>query len=113
MKTASQRPYRNKANSQALITVIALKRYKQTNGEYPEKLEQLVEAGFIKEVPMDPFSNKTLVYKKIWDDFILYSISLDFKDDGGISGTDKKGKPRLWADDGDAVFWPVQKFSNK
>jgi len=32
-----------------------------------------------------------------------------FKDDGGVLGKDKNGKPKIWGDEGDAVFWPVGK----
>jgi len=101
--------YRGKITHEATVTVLALQRWQLGKGSYPEKLDELVTAGYLKEVPMDPFSDKPLVYKKTDDNFTLYSVGPNFKDDGGRLGKDRKGKVKLWADDGDAVFWPVCK----
>ena len=101
--------YRLPADVKSTLTIIAILRYRQQIGDYPENLDNLIEAGYLKELPMDPFSDKPLVYKKTDDDFILYSVGLNFEDDGGKYGKDKKGSPKLWVDNGDAVFWPVQK----
>ncbi len=84
-------------------------RYKQDKGSYPESLDKLVTAGYLKEIPLDTFSDKPLVYKKTDDDFILYSVGPNFIDDGGQVYRDDKGIVRQWADEGDAVFWPVFK----
>jgi hypothetical protein len=40
---------------------------------------------------------------------MLYCIRLDFKDDGGVLGTNDEGQKTIWADEGDAVFQLVQK----
>jgi len=101
--------YRQKTQVEALITTLAIIRFKQSTGNYPESLDNLVVTGYLKQLPMDPFSDKALIYKRTEDNFILYSVSLNFTDDGGECGKDEKGKPRLWADEGDAVFWPVIK----
>jgi len=100
---------RLKTEVEATTTIIALLRYKQDKGQYPQNLDELKQAGYIKEIPIDPFSDKPLVYKKTDENFILYSVGLNFKDDGGQVGEDYKGKVKLWADEGDAVFWPVKK----
>ena len=71
--------------------------------------EELFEAGYLKKLPMDPYSDSPLVYKKTDDDFILYSVGYDFEDDGGEVYRDNKGRVRPWGDEGDAVFWPVRK----
>ncbi len=101
--------YRSKTEVQATLLLIVLLRYKQNVGTYPNSLEELVTAGYIKEIPIDSFSDKPLVYKKIGDDFTLYSVGLNFSDDGGQIGKDSKDKPKLWTDNGDAVFWPILK----
>jgi uncharacterized membrane protein len=106
--------YRNKTQVEAVITTIAIIRFKQSTGDYPENLKELVTTGYLKKIPLDPFSDKPLVYKKTDDNFILYSVGLNFKDDGGQVYRDEKGKPQLWHDEfGDAVFWPVQKSEVK
>jgi hypothetical protein len=101
--------YRHKMLVDASITIIAVIRFKQSAGSYPENLGELVAAGYLKKISSDPFSDKPLVYKKTDGSFVLYSIGFNFKDDGGQVYRDEKGKVKLWADDADAVFWPVQK----
>ncbi|MHC4221898.1 MAG: hypothetical protein ACYST9_05710, partial [Planctomycetota bacterium] len=95
--------YRTEMEIRASITIIALLRYKANNGKYPSTLKKLVSAGYLNELPMDPFSDSPLVYKCQEDDFILYSFGYDFNDDGGIDskwGTSEQG--------GDQVFWPIK-----
>ena len=100
--------YQNKANVEATLTIIAISRYKLDKDYYPDSLDKLAESGYLKQVPMDPFSDKPLVYRRTEDGFVLYSVGLNFIDDGGKVGKARKDKPRRWADDGDAVFWPIQ-----
>jgi hypothetical protein len=40
---------------------------------------------------------------------MLYSVGSNFKDDGGQIARDANGKVKYYADEGDWVFWPVQK----
>jgi len=100
--------YRSRTDTQALITTLALMRYKSDKGAYPAALPELVRAGYIKELPTDPFSNNPLVYRQTRESFTLYSFGVDYDDDGGDMARDSKGNVRMWADEGDAVFWPVQ-----
>ena len=100
--------YRLPTDVNATLTIIALLRYREDAGSYPEELDGLITAGYLKELPMDSFSDKPLVYRKTDDDFTLYSVGLNFEDDGGEPGRDKKGNIRNWGYDGDAVFWPIQ-----
>ncbi|MCJ7779121.1 MAG: hypothetical protein MUP16_12520 [Sedimentisphaerales bacterium] len=111
---ASEMAYRGKALHEATVTVLALKQWRLEKNEYPAELDELVTAGYLKELPMDPFSDQPLVYRRMADNFTLYSVGPNFKDDGGQVYQDKKGKPQLWHDEfGDAVFWPVQKSEVK
>ncbi|MCJ7777248.1 MAG: hypothetical protein MUP16_02895, partial [Sedimentisphaerales bacterium] len=105
--------FRCKTDVEATLTIIAIWRYRQKKGAYPENLKELVTSGYIQELPIDSFSDKPLVYKKSGDDFILYSVGPNCVDDGGQSGKDDKGRPKLWADNGDAVLWPVLKSDTK
>jgi len=102
--------YRNKTGTEALITVIGLLRYKQDKGSYPSTLDDLTQAGYLKQLPMDPWSDKPLVYKRTDDGFMLYGIGKNFKDDGGTVAV-VDGRTRKWGtkEEGDRVFWPVQK----
>jgi len=103
----SEITYRGKATLEATLTVLALKRWGAEKGEYPPALGDLVAAGYLKKLPMDPFSDKPLVYRRTDGEFILYSLGLNFTDEGGEPGKDRKGRPRMWSNDDDAVFWPL------
>jgi len=102
--------YRGKALHEATVAILALQRWRVEKNEYPADLDGLVSAGFLKELPMDPYSDKPLVYKRIDNDFMLYSLGCNFKDDSGKI-VERRGDVQKWGthDDGDAVFWPVPK----
>jgi hypothetical protein len=106
----SELVYRGKMYQDSTLTVLALLRWQLQKDQYPAALDELVAAGFLKELPKDPYSDKPLVYKKTDDDFTLYSIGPNFKDDGGEVAI-AHGRPQKWGTDeaGDIVFWPVSK----
>jgi len=95
--------YRIRADEQALITTLAVLRYNDDSRRYPATLPELVSAGYLKELPIDPFSNKPFVYKRTRDSFTLYSFGADFDDDGGLHSKWGSGD-----EGGDQVFWPVE-----
>jgi hypothetical protein len=65
-------------------TGLACRLYKSRTGRYPDNLGALVP-GILKEVPIDPFTGKTLVYRREGEGFIVYSLGTNEKDDGGRS----------------------------
>jgi hypothetical protein len=65
-------------------TGLACRLYKSRTGKYPENLDELVP-GILKEVPIDPFTGKPLVYRREGEGFIVYSLGSNEKDDGGRS----------------------------
>jgi hypothetical protein len=85
---------RQKVQDAALITSIAVLRYKADKGRFPDALE----------MPMDPYSGAPLVYTPLGHDFTLYSLGADFDDDGGMPSNWGQGKQG-----GDQVFWPVKR----
>jgi len=93
----------------ATKTILALQRWRLEMSEYPANLEQLVEAGYLDKLPVDPFSNKSFVYERVDSDFKLYSVGRNFTDDGGTVAYQGKDHPVLWGttEEGDAVFWPI------
>jgi hypothetical protein len=101
------RYHRMKAKSSALVTIIALLRYKAEHNKYPKNLEMLMPKDgyrYLPKLPKDPFSEGILVYHWLVDDFELYSIGPDFKDDGGKRTQDSY--PFSGNNRGDDVFWP-------
>ncbi len=103
----SERVFRGRALHEAAVAIVALKRYRRSTGEYPADLESLVDAAYIDHVPLDPYSDDSLVYRRVGDNFLLYSVGPDFVDDGGVTGVDDKGQRKAWPDKGDRVFWSV------
>jgi hypothetical protein len=94
--------YRAQISDEALVATIAILRYRHDKGQWPENLQRLVAEGYMRSIPMDPFSGNGLVYKPTKETFLLYSFGADFDDDGGTPskwGTGAKG--------GDQVFWPL------
>lgn len=91
------------ATQDALATTLGLMRYRYAKGEFPDTLEKLVSAGFITRLPMDPYSDESLIYRRTNDDFLLYSLAEDFDDDGGRHSDWGRGR-----EGGDCIFWPVQ-----
>ena len=104
----SEIAYRGKIRHEATVAILAILRWRLEKDQYPASLGELVAAGFLNELPMDPWSDKPLVYKKTEDDFTLYSVGFNFTDDGG-EVTMKHGKPNMWgtSEAGDSIFWPV------
>jgi len=92
--------HRCEALMRAVILTTAILRYELNEGDFPSELSDLVQAGYLEVLPLDPYSDAPFVYKKGVDDFLLYSLGPDFDDDGG-----SRGDPRRIAG-GDDVFWP-------
>jgi hypothetical protein len=82
-------------------TGLACRLYKIRTGRYPESLEALVP-GILKEVPIDPFTGKALVYRRDGEGFIVYSLGTNEKDDGGRSTFNVS---RLVMDKDDDLSW--------
>ena len=66
----------------AAIAVYALYLFKSKNGSLPGSLDELGEL-VPKELLLDPFSGKNLIYRRERDDFYLYSTGYNGVDDGG------------------------------
>jgi hypothetical protein len=99
--------FRNKIDAESTTLIIALVRYRQDTGAFPESLDKLLKQGYIKQVPVDPFSDKPIAYRKTDNSFLLYSWGENLKDDDGQVARDEKDKPKKFADTGDWVFWPL------
>lgn len=68
---------------QALVAC-ALERYRLANGQYPETLAALTPQ-FLAKVPPDLMDGKPMRYRREADGtYVLYSVGLNGKDDGGI-----------------------------
>ncbi len=82
MSAALDAAARGNAMNDAVMTAIAIKRYRRDRGQIPKDLEQLVP-DFLKQVPTDPIDGKPLRYVVKDSEYLLYSVGKNGVDDGG------------------------------
>jgi hypothetical protein len=68
-----------------LATELALRLYREDHGRLPRELEELVPQ-YLDSVPIDPFSDKPLVYRAADGKFQLYTVWTNRLDEGGKTG---------------------------
>jgi hypothetical protein len=87
-------------------TAIALARCKLRDGAYPPSLDRLVP-DYLPTLPRDRMDGKPLRYRPLPNGtYVLYSVGVDFKDDGGSTGAPMPGQTyNLWR--GPDVVWPA------
>ncbi|HOD82558.1 MAG: hypothetical protein BWX88_00929 [Planctomycetes bacterium ADurb.Bin126] len=62
---------------------LALAAWRAEKGGYPETLSQLAP-DYLKEVPIDLFTGRPLAYRREGDGYLLYSVGMNRRDDGGV-----------------------------
>lgn len=76
----------------------ALRHYKNENGKWPEKLEEIKPYLSSKDILIDPQNKGSFIYKLKNDSIMLYST--------GLNGIDENGQIKAPADDWQ--IWPLQ-----
>lgn len=84
-------------NDQLLIAAIDLQLYRRQQGEYPQRLEQLVP-DFRESLPEDWFGSGSVQFRREGAGYVLYSV--------GTDGVDNGGNPDDLAD------WPLLRIGN-
>jgi len=82
--------------------IIALRRYKNKNGTWPQTLDE-IEPLAPAEIFVDPFNNGPFVYKLTDDSFMLYSKgknNIDEKGEYNYDYEEEKAEPDDW------LIWP-------
>src|SRR5262249_33615509 len=102
--------HRSQADLRCAIVALAVERYRREHGRWPDKLDQLVPK-LLSKVPVDPYDQKPLRYRRLHDGVVIYSVGADGKDDGGKVDRQKYTSPgtdlgfRLWLPPWDDVNW--------
>jgi hypothetical protein len=73
---------RSIASLRLVMTDLAVRGYQAKTGKPPAALAELVPA-WLPAVPIDPFSDRPLIYRVTTNSFSLYSVGSDGKDDQG------------------------------
>ena len=92
---------RCRVRENAVKLVAALQAYRSDHGRYPATPEGLLPS-YLKTIPQDPFSGKSLSYVNGDDATFIYSYGLDLDDDGGL---DAGWKEISWETNGDMVIY--------
>ena len=79
-RNSGKRQARSVTALRLVMTELAAKGYQAKNGKPPSTLAELVP-GWLPAVPLDPFSNRPLVYRVSTNSFQLYSVGPDGKND--------------------------------
>ncbi len=73
---------------------VALERFRQARGAFPERLAELVP-DFIAEVPVDVYSRQPMIYRrKEGGTFLLYGVGSNRRDEGGADESEGFGGER-------------------
>lgn len=73
---------RSEALTRCASAALSVRKWEKDHGSYPATLEELVPA-YLEELPSDPFSEGSLLYKVEEFSFCVYSVGSDKRDDGG------------------------------
>ncbi len=72
---------RVKAVKAVLAAELALETYHAKNGAYPQNLDEV--KSVFGQVPLDPFINEPVKYRRVEKGYIVYSVGENLTDDGG------------------------------
>jgi hypothetical protein len=79
------------AAKRRLITAeLALRIFQSEHGQPPAQLSDLVPR-YLPRVPIDPFTEKELIYRPQGTNWLLYSVGEDGTDDGGTPASRNRG----------------------
>lgn len=74
---------RAEATSRGVLIGLALANYREEEGEYPDRLSDLVPL-YLPAIWADPFDGQAYRYRGGGHTYLLYSVGPDFDDDGGV-----------------------------
>lgn len=73
---------RHEAGTRLLQTDLAILAFQLEHNRYPDRLDDLVP-GFLRKIPVDPYCDEPLVYRREGNEYLLYSAGPNGVDDGG------------------------------
>lgn len=88
--------------------LLALREYKDANGQWPESLDQIKDKIPV-EAMIDPFTCGSFIYKTKGDKFLLYSIGANKIDEKCVRQPKGKTREEMESKFDDILIWP-QKY---
>lgn len=98
---------RTEAARRATRLICSAELFRAQRGRYPNSLDEL-PAEQIQDVRIDPFSGQDFVYRQTAAGPVIYSVSDNGQDDGGVH-SGQWGYDQPPTESGDYVFWPPQR----
>jgi len=96
--------FRGRMQMEASLAMIAIEQFHVVRGRYPNTLDDL-HPEFLPRLPIDCADQEPLRYRVAGSTYVLYSISNDGRDDGGLIDRSKQAQPAPdWEKDADYVF---------
>lgn len=92
----------HRALRRVMRILIEIRKYQMREGTWPQGLEDLPGEQLPVGQLVDPVSGKPFLYERTGDDFRLYSIGVNKRDDQGVSNI-KEGKD-------DWLYWPIERW---
>jgi hypothetical protein len=74
---------RSRAQLRGAFVAVAAERYRLARGHWPDQLEALKEAGYLREMPTDLYDAQPLRLRRLEDGLVIYSVGSDGEDNGG------------------------------
>jgi hypothetical protein len=93
---------RSQANLRSAMVALAVERYRLEHDRWPDTLADVVKAGLLDAVPLDPINGQPLLYRRLADGVAIHSVGFDGIDDGGKFNRANPREPgfdlgvRLW-----------------
>jgi hypothetical protein len=83
LERAAERFATCEARRRAAVTALAVEKFRKANsGKLPATLAAVVPS-FLPAIPVDPFDGKPIRYRQLKSGFVVYSVGVDRRDDGG------------------------------
>jgi hypothetical protein len=98
--------YQTRCRLDAGLAMLAIAEYHRRNGRYPGTLDDLLPE-FLPRLPIDYANRQALRYRRTAEGYLLYSIGVNGKDDGGTAAADRP--TRFDERNLDVVFSAVQR----
>lgn len=73
---------RNVASMRLLQADLAIRAFRLEHNRYPDRLDELIPS-LLRKIPVDPYCDKPLVYRREGNEYLLYGAGGNGVDDGG------------------------------
>jgi hypothetical protein len=79
----AQAAQRSDAQLRCAIVAVAAERYRRAQGHWPETLDALKAADYLRAIPNDPYDGQPLRWRRLDDGVVVYAVGPDGEDNGG------------------------------